>query len=191
MSGWLTNGVPTGNTYTGNEQASFDTENASGKQPQTISLTVQQLATLSLFYNNRADLTTVSGSRYYGSYSVGIPSTITGISVLVGGTGGTDLWIFELHDSTGALVATTTTSGTTAGTAGAWQSIAFTTPYSAAAGTYFITLQSNGTTAHPAVYNSPTSPLLTGSATGVFATGASITPPTTYTAAKAPVAVLY
>lgn len=197
MSGYSTNGLNYGAVFTGDEQAAFDTQAASGASPQSIAIPVQQLATLALFYGNTKDKTTVAGSRYYVSYVVGGnnpntgTTTLTGVNVLIGGTGGTDLWIAELHDSTGALVATSTTDGTTAGTAASWQQLAFTATYEAAPGTYYIALQSNGTTAKPATYNSPTSTLVTGSATGVFATGAAITPPTTYTANLGPVAFVY
>lgn len=196
MGGMLTTGLPFGATFTGLEQGSFDTQLASGAAPQTITINVQQLATLVKFYNNTLDKTTVSGSRYYASYDIGGTSinggaTLTGIEVLVGGTGGTDLWIFELHNSLGALVATTSLSGTTAGTANTWQRIAFTAPVQVLPGSYFIAVQSNGTTAKPATYNSPQSSLVTGSATGVFGTSAAITPPTTYTANLGPMALAY
>lgn len=186
MSGWTTNGVPAGSLYTGSERAPFDTQAAQGASPQSISISVQKLAQLISFYGNTKDKAQVSGTRYYTQHTLGEPVLITGLSVLVGATGGTDSWILELHDSTGALVATTATAGTVAGTAGGWQQIALTTPYAALAGTYYVALQSNGTTARFASFNSPTSPLLTGSATGSFGTGAAITPPTTYTANLGP-----
>lgn len=191
MSGWLTNGLPLGAVFTGAEQAPFDTQASNGVSPQSIAIPLQQLAALVAFYGNTKDKTTVAGTRYYGSYDIGSGVQLTGISVLVGSTGGTDLWIAELHDSTGALVATSTTSGTTAGTAAGWQQLAFTAPVYVDAGTYFLTLQSNGTTAKPATYNTPQSELLTGSAAGSFGTGAAITPPTTYTANLAPVMLPY
>jgi hypothetical protein len=88
-------------------------------------------------------------------------------------------------------VATSTTSGTTAGTANNWQQIAFTATYTAVPGTYYIAVQSNGTTAKFAVLDSPVSSLTTGSATGTFGTGAAITPPTTYTVNLGPMALPY
>lgn len=191
MAGWLTNGVPNVVTTTGTEQASFDTGLSEGQNPQTASVTLQQLATFAAYYNSHSSKTMVAGSRYYSSFNIGSPTLLTGIGVLVGGTGGTDKWIAELHDSAGNLVATSDTSGTTAGTANLWQDLAFTAQYQAAAGTYFLTIQSNGTTATLATYAAPTSPLLTGSAAGTFGTGAAITPPATYTAAVGPVALPY
>lgn len=192
MSGWLSPGMPQRGLFTGSETiAPFDTQASGGANPQSASSTLVQLSAALNWLNATADKTTVSGTRYYGSYVLGSSVLLTGIGVLVGGTGGTDNWIFELHDSTGALVATTTTSGTTAGTANTWQRIAFTATYQAAAGTYYIAVQSNGTTAKPAVYSSPGLPIVSGSATGTFGTGAAITPPTTYTASLAPMALVY
>ncbi len=192
MSGYITNGVPNVTVLTGNEQASFDTQAANGSNPQTGSLTLQEIATGVLYYGSVLEKTMVAGTRYYTSVVIGNPALLTGISTLVGGTGGTDLWVFELHGPTGLLLATTATAGTTAGTANTWQSIAFTATYNVTIpGTYWLVAQSNGTTAKIATYNSPTSPLLTGSATGTLGTAASITPPTTYTANLGPVQRLY
>jgi len=192
MSGWLSPGFPQRSVFTGAETiAPIDTQQTGGSAPQSASSTLMQLGVAYKWLTASADKTTVAGTRYYGSYVIGSPTLLTGIEVLVGGTGGTDNWIFELHDSTGALVATTTTSGTTAGTANTWQRIAFTATYQAAAGTYYIAVQSNGTTAKPAVFSSPGLPIVSGSAAGTFGTGAAITPPTTYTASLAPVAMVY
>ena len=192
MAGWTTNGVPSVTVLTGNEQSTFDTQAANGSNPQTGSLSLQEIATGVLFYGNILEKTMVAGTRYYTSVEIGNPALLTGISVLVGGTGGTDLWTFELHGPTGLLLATSLATGTTAGTAGTWQSLAFTATYTVTVpGTYWLVAQSNGTTAKIATYNSPTSPLLTGSAAGTLGTAASITPPTTYTANLGPVARLY
>lgn len=193
MSGWLSNGVPSVNTFTGAETQSIDTNATSGSNPQTGSVSSAQQAILLDMLSNTLDKTMVAGSRYYTSINIGFPQTLTGIIAKVGTTGGTDLWIFELHSPTGALLATTTTSGTTAGTANTYQQIAFTATYNLTVpGTYFIAVQSNGTTAKLGTLNSPNnSGVYTGSATGVFATGASITPPTTYTANLGPLATVY
>jgi len=177
--------------FTGVEELLVDTELASGANPQSSISSLMQLAAALKWMAASTDQTTVAGTRYYSSITLGNDATLTGIAALVGGTGGTDNWIFELHDSTGALVATTATAGTTAGTANTWQRIAFTAAYEASAGNYFIAVQSNGTTAKPAVYSSPGLPIFTGSATGTFGTGAAITPPPTYTASRGPVALVY
>lgn len=192
MAGWLTDGVPALVTGTGAETASFDTNNAGGSTPQTGAFTLQELALLISLYATKLDKTMVAGSRYFTSVAIGQPQIFTGIQLEVGLTGGTDKWIVELHGPTGLLLATSALAGTTTGTAATWQQIAFTATYSLTVpGTYFLCVQTNGTTATLATLNSPTSTLLTGSATGVFGTSASITAPTTYTANLGPKAILY
>jgi len=192
MSGWTTNGVPLLGSATGAETTSFDTNLANGANAQTAAISLQQLALDVSLYNTKLDKTMVAGTRYYTSYTIGVPQVFTGGIVEVGTTGGTDLWNIELHSPTGATLATTLLTGTTAGTASTWQQIAFTATYTLTVpGTYWVVLQSNGTTAKFASLNSPISSLLTGSATGTLGTAASITPPTTYTANLGPKIVLY
>lgn len=210
MPGWLTDGINQGAIFTGAERFSADTGLAGGQAPQTEAVQFMQLAAAMSYLSNFSSKTTVSGTRYSSSFTVGAPATtaadgaanaaapvatLTGLMVLVGSVGGTDAWIVELHDSTGALVATSATAGTTAGTAGTWQQIPFTSTYQLLPGTYFLSLQSNGTTAHPACYNFPApvagAAILTQAATGVFGTGAAITPPTTYTVNVGPVILPY
>ena len=192
MSGWTTNGVPLLGSATGAETTSFDTNNANGVNPQTAAFSLQQLANAINLYTTKLDKTMVAGTRYYTSYTIGVPQVFTGGMVEVGTTGGTDLWNIELHSPAGVTLATTLLTGTTAGTANTWQQIAFTATYTLTVpGTYWVVLQSNGTTAKFASLNSPISTLLTGSATGTLGTAASITPPTTYTANLGPKIVLY
>ena len=192
MPGWTTNGVPNLASATGAETISFDTNLASGSNYQTASINLQQLALYISLYSTKLDKTMVAGTRYFTSVNIGVPQVFTGGIVEVGGTGGTDLWNIELHSPTGATLATTLLTGTTAGTANTWQQIAFTSTYTLTVpGTYWVVLQSNGTTAKFASLNSPISSVLTGSATGTLGTAASITPPTTYTANLGPKIVLY
>jgi hypothetical protein len=199
MSGFLTNGVPNIVVSVGVEELPIDTTNAAGENPESGSVTMLQLATMLKRLAAVADHATVAGSRYYISLNIGVQTQITGIEAFVGTTGGTDKWIAELHDSTGALVATSDTAGATTAAASTWQQFPFllggtgaATPYLAAPGTYYIVIQSNGTTAKIAAYNDPDLEGLTnGSATGVFGTGAAITPPTTYTAGLGPMAQVY
>lgn len=191
MSGWLTNGIGLLAKFTGLEQLSADTGYAGGQNPQTAAFSLMQIAAAAAFLTNSASKTVVAGSRYIVDQPVGQAMTVTGVNVLVGSTGGTDKWIAELHDSAGLLVATSALAGATTGTAGTYQQLAFTAPVSIAPGTYYIAIQTNGTTATLGTLNSPTSPHVTGSATGVFGTSASITPPTTYTANLGPLASLY
>lgn len=192
MAGWLSNGVPQQTLWSGSETTNFDTENANGSNPQTASSTlVQQLAAF-LYFGQVKDKTMVSGSRYYSSIQIGFPATLTGIQVLIGTTGGTDNWLAELHSPTGVLLATSATAGALVGTASTWQRFAFTSTYSLTVpGTYFLAIQGNGNTAKLATLNSDVNPTFTGSATGSFGTGASITPPTTYTANLGPMAMVY
>lgn len=198
MSGWLTNGMPLGVLLTGNEAVPYDSDGANGVAPQSGALSLLQLSNIISQLNNGLSVAPVSGTRFYTSYPIGgDPNTttqLTGIAVHVGTTGGTDKWIVELHDSTGALLATSALAGVTVSTtAGLWQQFPFTAKFSAAPGNYFIAVQSNGTTALLDTYNYATAPggIVTGSATGVFGTSASITPPTTYTAALGPKATVY
>ena len=193
MSGFLTNGVPNIVIASGVEQLPIDTQNTAGENPESGSITLAQLAAFMKVLNSTADHATVSGTRYYVNYSVAVPTLITGIQLLVGSTGGTDNWNVELHNAAGAVVANSVLTGTTAGTANTWQQIAFTAPYSAVAGTYFLVLQSNGTTAKYAAWNAPFAPggQVNGSATGTFGTLAAITPPTTYTQGLGPMALPY
>lgn len=193
MAGWLTDGVQNVTIPTGLETFNVDTNAIGGANPQMVAYSISQLANAISFYGNGLDKTMVSGSRYYSSLTIGNPAVLTGIGIRVGTTGGTDSWILELHSPTGALLATTATAGTTAGTASTWQQIAFTATYNLTVpGTYFVAVQSNGTSAKFDSLNAPTNPgVVTGSATGVFGTGASITPPTTYTANLGPKVQLY
>lgn len=193
MSGLYTDGLPQLNNTTGLETAPFDTNASGGANPQSGALQLQQLALLVSFYGNGLSKTMVAGTRYYSSINIGFPQVITGVSVKIGTTGGTDNWIVELHGPTGTLLATSATAGTLAGTAATWQQIPFTTPYTLnQPGQYFLVLQSVGTTATFESLNAPTSSaVVTGSATGSFGTGASIVPPTTYTANLGPKALVY
>lgn len=191
MSGWTTQGVPTITLFTGLEQTSFDTEAANGLNPQTGSVSLFQLANAISALSNNLAKTMVAGTRYYVSYNIQTPAQLTGILARVGTTGGTDKWIAELHDSTGALVATSALAGITVGAASQWQQFAFTATYNALPGTYYIVIQSNGTTALLDTYNAAALPVTTGSAAGTFGTSAGITPPTTYTANLGPRAQVY
>ena len=194
MAGLYTDGLPNLDTLFGLEQAPFDTQLASGANPQSGSINVQELALWMSLYTDSVSGTTVAGSRYFRSIQLGYPYVANGCNIKVGGTGGTDLWSVQLWSPTGALLARSSiSSATTAGTANTWQQIAFTSTYALTQpGTYFIGFQSNGSTASYAAINAPSSSaILSGSATGTYASPGSITPPTAYTIAQAPKIVLY
>ena len=194
MAGFINNGLPLLASIPANAVLNVDTQNPAGENPESGAISALALAISLQALRASGDLTTVAGSRYYTNVTVGAQQQFTGIAALIGSVGGTDKFIFELHNSAGVLVATTALAGVTVGTAATLQYIPFTAPYIAPAGNYFIAIQSNGTTAHPAVLTNPnlgSQGVVSGSATGTFGTSASITPPTTYTASLAPVAFLY
>lgn len=190
MSGLYTDGLPQLTLTTGLETAPFDTNAAAGANPQSGAIQIQQLCNLISFYGNGLSKTMVAGSIYYSAINIGFPAILTGISVKVGATGGTDTWLVGLYSPTGVLLANGT--ATTAGTAATWQQLPFTATYNLTQpGTYFLALQSNGTTATFDSLNAPTSTTFTGSKTGSAGTLTSITPPTTYTANLGPRVLVY
>lgn len=191
MPGYLGGQLPALGVTSGAESIYLDGPTVAGQGAQCVSLSLAQLALETAYYNNTRSKTMVAGTRYYTQLNIGVPVTLTGLQALVGGTGGTDNWLVELHNAAGVSVANSALAGATAGTAGTWQQFAFTTPYAALAGTYFVVVQSNGTTATLGTLNSPINPLITGSATGTFGTVASFTPATTYTANLGPAVLAY
>ena len=192
MAGWLTNGVNQIVTLTGAEQLSLDTGLSGGRPPQTGEVLLTQLATMvsNIINTPSAGKTMVANTKYVTGFTVGQTQLLTGIQVLVQGTGGTDNWYVELHDSAG--VGLVQSAATVAGTAGLWQQIPFTATYTVTPGQYFLALVSNGTTAKFATYNTAGLSLLTGTAaTGTAGTLATIAVPTTYTANVGPQALPY
>ena len=207
---FLTNALPSLATFTGAEELATDTNLASGAQPSQVKIALYKLALLltTMMSQLAAGKTMVAGSIYYSGYGIGsqtsfdpdagLPATtqstesvlVTGVNVLVGGTGGTDNWIVGLYNSAGVLLAKS--AATLAGTALTIQQIAFTAAVTVPSGDYFIALQSNGTTATFGAMNSPIWPRITGSQTGSAPTMAALSPvATTYTANLGPMASLY
>lgn len=188
MPGWLSDGTPQLNGATGAETFSVDTNASSGANPQTGAFQLAQLANLVSYFGNGLSKTMVANTRYNSTINFGFPQTITNLCVRVGATGGTDNWILELHSPSGVLLANTALAGTTAGTAATWQVIPLVTPYTVTnGGVYSVSLISNGTTATFDALNAPSNAgVFTSSSSGTFGTGASITPPTTYTANLGP-----
>lgn len=136
---------------------------------------------------------TVAGTMFYADINLSRPTSLTGIGVLNGATVGTDKGIVVLFDSTGAPLAWSATAGATTSGANAFQQYAFTAVTATLQpGQYFVGYQSNGTTDTIRTVAASTFVDLVGSsATGTFATIPSITPPTTLTADKAPIAYAY
>ena len=137
------------------------------------------------------DNANTNGDIYWAPIWVGSPGTITGVAFLIGSIGGTDKAIAALYNSTGVLQANSALAGTTVGTAANFQNLDFVTPYVAAPGLYFVGMQFNGTTAHFRTHTAPGLKFVTGSVAGTFGTLPAITPGTTYTANKGPIAVTY
>lgn len=140
------------------------------------------------------DAAATDGDRYWTELMIDDNVTLTGISYLVGSVGGTDSVVVQLCNSAGVEVATSrAVSGTAAlvGTTAEFQSVAFTAPYAATAGVYYVTVQFNGTTAKFRTYPIPGSPFVAGSVGGTWQTKADITPGSTFTADKGPIFITY
>lgn len=141
------------------------------------------------------DAAATNGDRYWVEVDIPYNVTLTGIAYLVGSVGGTDSVIVELHNSAGAVVASSVTTGAThgaiVGTAAQFQSCPFSSTYAAIAGKYYASVQFNGTTAKFRAYPIPGSKFITGTAAGTYDTAASITPGTTFTADKGPILMTY
>lgn len=140
------------------------------------------------------DTTGVANQQWIGSLWLSHNMTLTGVSYLIGSVGGTDKAIVALYNAAGTTLlanSTTASSGTTVGSAGTTQSLAFTSPYAATAGLYWVTVQTNGTTAK--IRTQPLGVSWNGvQAAGGAAPAATIgSLPTTFTAAYAPIAVMY
>jgi len=133
-----------------------------------------------------------NGDVYWAPIFIPCNTTITGIAYLIGSVGGTDKVIAALYSSTGTLLANSALAGATVGTAANMQAVDFTATYAAKGpALYYVALQFNGTTAKFRTHTIPGMKFVTGSVAGTFGTLAAITPGTTYTANKAPIAVTY
>jgi hypothetical protein len=114
---------------------------------------------------------------------------LTGISVLLGGTGGTDHIMAILYDQYGNVLAHSA-STTVVGTLHTFQRLAFTAQYQASPGLYYVGITTDGTTAY--IQTQPAGDHATSEITGqTFGTPTAITPPLTFTAATGPVAMTY
>ena len=220
MSGFLTNGLPLIGILTGKETLNSDTNGANGSQPQSVSISLAKLAVLETVLMNTLDKTMVAGDIYFSQFNIGVSETVvpdssisttpvatisdqsfsvTGINVAVGTPGGTDTWWAAIYNSAGVLVAQSIAAGVTAGTALTIQQIPMYQPggvtigpVTLPSGTYYLALQSNGSTAKFKSINSPIWPLGTGhnggSASQFPALSGTLT---TYTANVGPMLSLY
>ncbi len=135
------------------------------------------------------DTAGVNGTVWIGELKLCQNTLITGLAYLIGSVGGTDKAIAMLFSSSGALLANSAVAGATVGTAATFQNLDFTTAYQANPGLYFVGIQFNGTTAK--IRTHATGYHLTTSVSQTFGTPVAITPPTSFTADKAPFVSTY
>lgn len=131
---------------------------------------------------------------------------VSNINILSGGTATTDNWLAAIYDSYGVLIASTALTGQLLATANSWQTQAIALTYARGTTTstaatsvqlfgpqqYYIAVQGNGTTGGafqtvPAPYQICANSITAGTFGTIPAT---ITPPTTFTAGKAPIVYL-
>lgn len=126
--------------------------------------------------------TLVAGTIYWAAVYIPFNVQLTGLIFSAGTTGGTDLWIGGLYDAAGSLAASSSLSGTTAPTANSKKKFPFVSACTALGpSVYYITLQSNGTTATALMFSNSAEGFVTGSTTGSFGTLPSIAPGTSFT----------
>lgn len=139
------------------------------------------------------DTAGVNGTVWFSSIFVPFVATFTGIGVLNGGTVATDKIIVSLYDSSGALLANSALAGTSMATINVFQETAFTATYTTLRpGRFWIGVQTNGANANIRTIATATwIDVLTTNVAGTFGTLPALTPPTTFTAGKGPIAYLY
>ncbi len=149
----------------------------------------------SLLATSGTDQAPTDGPRQWVQVFIPRNVTLTGIGYMVGSVGGTDSVVVELKDSAGATVARSIATDTEAAdlvaTTAQFQNVAFSSTYNAVAGTYYIAIQMNGTTARLRTYGVVGSNFVAATAAGTFKTDASITPGTTFTADEGPISYVY
>lgn len=152
-------------------------------------------------FNSAATLTAttaVDGTLYQSEIALRQPTAFTGVRVLVGNAGTSNL-IAALYDANGVLVANSALAGTAqTATTGQWQDIPFTaTKRVNEPGSYYVVVQSDATGTASIIYTYPngTTDLKrvgARSQAGVFGTiPATITVPTTAASNAGPYASLY
>lgn len=133
---------------------------------------------------------------YVSEIDIPISMTVTGISVLAGGTaGGANNWAVALFTSAGGTAVAHSASTTSASSTNAFLDLPFTVAYSATGpGQYWAEFQSDGTTDKIqtiAAANSWKRGWTQKPASTAFGTFPSLTPPSTFTADVGPIACLY
>lgn len=139
--------------------------------------------------------TQVAGTIWFSQILIPTNATLTGACVLNGATVGTDKYIVAIYDAAGVLLANSATAGTTTSGASLYQCIAFTSTVAVTGpSSYFVAIQTNGTTDNFITYKTGGAPTKFGtqSQTGSFGTLAAMTTPTTtFTTAKGPEMIVY
>jgi hypothetical protein len=161
--------------------------------PWTVNWAFELIPTAAATGNDNAN---TNGDIYWAPVLIPANQAVTGIQYLVGSVGGTDKVIAGLYSAAGVLLASSALAGTTVGTASQVMSVPLTAPYAATGpAIYYIGLQFNGTTAKfrtatLAGFANVASNACNSQA-GTFGTMAAITPGTTFTANKGPIAGTY
>ena len=147
----------------------------------------------------------IAGQFWITDIEVPYNRILKNISMLSGGTATTDYWLWAIYDSFGYLLASSAVAGQLLATANSWQTQPIALTYARGTTTstpatsvqlygpqqYYIAVQGNGATGGalqtiPAPYQ-----MCTGILAGTFGTiPATITVPTTFTAAKGPIVYL-
>lgn len=130
--------------------------------------------------------------------SIDVPQTgfITGVKVLAGGTATTDNILVVLRDGGGNVIATSALAGQVLSGANTFQTVPFTAPtWVVGKGRYFVGVQTSGATAgdiqtiSASTYPNIFATALTGGTFGTIVNPATM--PSTFTAGKGPVVMLY
>ncbi len=139
-------------------------------------------------------VTDTAGGEYASQIFIPANVTLTGACWLNAGTVGTDKRLAILWDASGAVVANTATAGVTVAGASQYQCAAWTSTVSVVGpATYYVGVQTAGTTATFYAYATGGAPTNYGTSltTGTFGTVTAITAPTTFTTAQGPLMMVY
>ena len=139
------------------------------------------------------DFTPAAGSLYTAEIFIPRIMTVTGIGFLNGSVVGTDSIIVVLNNVTGTIISNSNLAGVVTAGANSFQEIALTAPISVPPGTYYITLQTSGTTDRLRIIATNTFvDTRTTSRTGSFGTLLPpSTPLTSFAANSGPIAYVY